>query len=422
MAPTRSGAPGGGKPAPVFLHIGAMKTGTTYLQRVLKQNKPALESEGFLFPGDTWKFQVRAAEDVLNAIPEDAVIERQARGAWSELAGQVLNHGGAASVVSMEFLSHAWPDRARAALAALEPAEVHVVLGVRDAARIIPAQWQTSVRSSKTHGWDEFRTSVRRARGLRAKMTRFSDPTAVRFRRNQDIDRMLKVWGPLVPTGHLHVVTVPPSGGDPTQLWRRFAAVTGLDPELGGSVDRVNESLGYASTELIRRVNLRLGEVPPVDYNDTIRHKLSTNILTPHSGEESPALLDSATLDFALRWNARTRDAIAAAGVPVEGDLDDLPTSATERHLAQVDDDQQPPSTEELVAAAEVAVVGLKELVEQRARRVRRKGVDISALAREADGIAPGWSSASDPAAQATIDVARLCEIAMEIRRQRRQS
>ncbi len=421
MSPPRP-APDAGAPAPVFLHIGAMKTGTTYLQRVLKHNKHAMLEQGFLFPGDSWKFQVRAAEDVLNAVPDDPVIERAASGAWAELAAQVRGHDGVASVVSMEFLSHAWPRHARAALEALEPAQVHIVLGVRDAARIIPAQWQTSVRSSKTHSWHDFRSSVRRSAGLRARLPVFSDDTAVRFRRNQDVARMLDVWAAVVPPERLHVITVPPSGGDPTLLWRRFAAVTGLDPELGESVDRVNESLGFASTELIRRVNLQLGpHVRPVDYNDTIRHKLSAHILTPYSERESRPLLDQATLDFALGWNARTVKAVTAAGARVEGSLDDLPTSATEAHLAQVDDEQPPPSEAELVGAAQAALGGLHDLIEQRAARVSKKGIDVTELLERARRIDDRWSG-PDQADQATRDVAALCEIAMEIRRRRRDS
>ena len=43
----------------VFLHIGAMKTGTTYLQQVLIQNKEALADHGYLFPGARWGDQAQ---------------------------------------------------------------------------------------------------------------------------------------------------------------------------------------------------------------------------------------------------------------------------------------------------------------------------------------------------------------------------
>ena len=49
----------------IFLHIGAMKTGTTYIQTVLSENRERLIEEGVLFPGERWRSQVRAVEDVL---------------------------------------------------------------------------------------------------------------------------------------------------------------------------------------------------------------------------------------------------------------------------------------------------------------------------------------------------------------------
>ena len=42
----------GRKPV-VFLHIGAMKTGTTFLQQLMSANKEDLLKAGFLFPGDS---------------------------------------------------------------------------------------------------------------------------------------------------------------------------------------------------------------------------------------------------------------------------------------------------------------------------------------------------------------------------------
>ena len=49
----------------VFLHIGAIKTGTTYIQTVLRENRERLIEEGVLFPGRRWRNQVSAVEDVL---------------------------------------------------------------------------------------------------------------------------------------------------------------------------------------------------------------------------------------------------------------------------------------------------------------------------------------------------------------------
>ena len=90
----------------VFLHIGAMKTGTTYLQQVLIQNKDALAEHGYLFPGTTWTAQVRAAHDAVGHHRERQV-KAGAAGAWQALVEEMLGHDGAASIFSVEFLGFA---------------------------------------------------------------------------------------------------------------------------------------------------------------------------------------------------------------------------------------------------------------------------------------------------------------------------
>ena len=42
-------------PSTIVLHIGAMKTGTSYLQSVLERNKELLDDRGVLWPGTSWK-------------------------------------------------------------------------------------------------------------------------------------------------------------------------------------------------------------------------------------------------------------------------------------------------------------------------------------------------------------------------------
>jgi hypothetical protein len=402
-------------PPPVFLHIGTMKTGTTFLQKLLIENKERLAASGYLFPGASWKSQIRAAQEIARATPRDPVLKAEAHGAWEALVKEMAAHSGAASIVSMEFLSHAGPGEARAAVASLAPAEVHVVLTVRDATAIIPAQWQTSVRSGHTETWQDFRTGVRRADGLRGRLGRFSDPTAARFRRFHDVARMLEAWGAQVPAERLHVVTVPATAADPRVLWERFAGVIGLDPELCPSSPRANESLGYPSTELLRRVNAALGAVPPSDYNVTVREHLAGRVLAPASGAEARPLLDSATYEFGLQWNRRTRRALDASGARLVGDLEDLPTTSTERHRGLVDDTQAPPAEDELSASAAVALEGMRALVERRTRRALERGVRAGDLPR--DAAAGTASPAEDPVTAAVTEIAELCGTAMELRR-----
>src|SRR3954452_17549041 len=96
-----------GSPAPVFLHVGPMKTGPTFLQELMVANKDRLAAAGYLFPGDTWARQVRGTRDVLGLRQWDPRFRATTRGAWERLVAEILAHNGTASVVSMEFLSFA---------------------------------------------------------------------------------------------------------------------------------------------------------------------------------------------------------------------------------------------------------------------------------------------------------------------------
>lgn len=402
---------------PVYLHIGAMKSGTTLLQRVLIENRDLLSSQGYLFPGATWKSQVRAAQDLTRAIPDDPVLHEEATGAWDSLAEEIRDHRGTASIVSMEFLTHASSAQACAAVAHLAPAEVHVIVTVRDATRVIPSQWQTSIRNKGTESWEDFRTGVRGATGLRARLGLFSNPVAAKFRRIHDMPSVLAAWGKAVPPERLHVVTVPASSVDPSLLWRRFAGVVGLDPALGSDFEPANESLGYASTELLRRVNLELDDVALHDYHAIVRENLARKVMSPLSQQESRPRLDRATFEFGLDWNSRTRDGVEAAGAQLVGDPDqDLPTSPTQRHREAVDETQAPPSDEELLRAAALTLEKLRAAVNRQRRRAakldRAEGTAPAARPRGGPAQVP-----NDPVANAVAEIASLCRSSIELRR-----
>jgi hypothetical protein len=411
--------------APLFLHIGAMKTGTTFLQHLLIDNRDKLAAAGYLFPGTSWKDQVRAAQDVL-ATSDDPVIRTEAEDAWPSLVRELRAHDGAASIVSMEFLSHAAPERVQWAFEQLGDVDVHVVITVRDATAIIPAQWQTSVRSGSTASWPTFMKGARRAAGLRGRGGHFfSDPSAAKFRLNQDVPRMLEVCGRFVPTDRLHVVTVPADSSEPRLLWERFAQTIDLDPGVCPGLPPANESLGYASAELLRRVNVDLGQVALSDYNATVREYLAGRVLAFEARHEVRPKLDAATGDFGLAWNERVRTGILRSGARVVGDLEDLPTALTERHQRLIDDGQTPPTDDELLRAAAPAVEAMHALVRRRVRRARKQGVPITD--DDLGGVDLGSETSSsadraDPVSAATAEIAALCRAAIVVRRRIRGS
>ena len=83
----------------VVLHIGTMKTGTTYLQSMLRANPDALASAGAFYAGTLGR-QSAAVQQLT-----DRSARRQ-QGPWYRLAAKVAATDGVA-VYSQEFLSFA---------------------------------------------------------------------------------------------------------------------------------------------------------------------------------------------------------------------------------------------------------------------------------------------------------------------------
>jgi len=395
----------------VFLHIGAMKTGTTYLQQVLIQNKDELAEHGYLFPGATWTAQVRAAHDAVGHHRERQV-RAGAAGAWQALADEMTRHAGAASIFSVEFLGFAGRAAAGRIVRDLAPAEVHVVLTVRDTSAVLPALWQTHCANGGTASWAIFARSARLGAPA-GPVAPLLGQGARLFRRALDVPRMLDIWGARVPPERLHVVTVPPPGAPRDLLWRRFAVVIGLDPDVATNPARGhNPSLGYPSAELMRRLNAELGRLPRGEYNPTLKHHLAEKVLARRATVEPRARLDARTHDFAVGWNRRTRAALEASGVHVVGDLDDLPVTLAREDLPRR---IEPPDRADLLEAAATAFQGMERLVRQRARRLRALDEEAASQGRpeKASVARAAWTEAPDPLRAAVEDVADSCRVAI---------
>jgi hypothetical protein len=396
----------------VFLHIGAMKTGTTYLQTLMSANREHLAADGFMVTGAK---SARAVQDVLRRTSRDPRIKAESAGAWQSAVAQMHAHTGTASVLSMEYLSFATTAGARRVLRSLEPAEVHVVLTVRNALATIPAHWQTSVRNGGRVSWPNFMRGVRKTTTLQGRLGRLSPHQPVRlFSIAHGIPRILRAWGEDLPPGRLHVVTVPPPDADPRLLWERFAAATGMDPH--GCPEppvRSNESLGYASAEFLRRVNMELGRLRPTDYNPTVSVHLAARILAGR--DESRAQTDLATRRFAVDWNARVRKAIRSSGAEVIGDLDDLPTELSASQSVENAGGVPEPDQREMMSAAATALEGMQELVDRRARRLRKAGLEAP-VAETVGQLSPSrWAQSAEPVAAAAADVAEVARTAIEL-------
>jgi hypothetical protein len=301
----------------VYLHIGSPKTGTTYVQDVLWNNREALETDGVLLPGHYRYARVQAVRELLKWNPD----EGEQPESWPRLAGEVNRWGGRSAVISQEFLCWATDEQIKIVVDSFPESTVRVVLTVRDVARLVPAQWQTAMRQRNTWTLDEYADGVAGTgsgkRGQR--LTRH-------FWRRHDYGPILQRWVDAVGVDNVCVVTLPTSGSDPEELWRRVCSAIDIDPATTTPGEASHESLGAASAELMRRLN-ELPEVKELtmqEYHKSVNGALSRRVLGKRRSREQSLTLPEEHREWAERESDRVINDIGAVGVRVIGDLEDL--------------------------------------------------------------------------------------------------
>ena len=348
-----------------FLHIGTMKSGTTFIQQMLSHHRDALAEDGLLFPGrGGYVQQINAVRDVLDM--PGTVPAVRLEGAWNELRREIAEWPGGTSIVSVEHLSVAPAKRVPSIVESLAPATVHVVLTARDLARVLPSTWQENVQNGLTWAWPDFLASIREHPS--------ADPTAgQRFWRQHDLVRTIKRWAEVVGTERIHLVTLPPSGAPADELWRRFCAVVGLDASrypADGAALRSNKGLDRAAAEMLRRVNVLLGDVDRAAKLRILKRGLAKSGLVEVEGQ-LPTVLDAEQYAWARHVSEALVAELAAIGVDVVGDLREL--VPPDRPEVPVEHLREPTETEIADAAAAATAALLGQLTSTRPEPRRRR-------------------------------------------------
>jgi len=298
----------------VSLHVGAPKTGTTYLQDRLALNRSELGKHEVHYPLGLHSSHFRPALDLID-MPWGGQRD-EVRGDWDGLMRSVRRHSGTV-IVSHEILAAAKPDQVARAMADLEGSEVHVVYTARDLARQIPAEWQEGVKHRRSRPFARFVKQVQEARRTRPQLW---------FWRAQGLPDVLSRWSSGLPPERVHLVTVPQPGAPRDLLWERYAQAVGFDPTWAPKdSDRVNRSIGAAETTLLRRFNRRLRKAgfQSSDYRGLVRERLVHQCLALRE-DMTRATLPPDAYDWASAVTEEWIEWIQGSGIDVIGDLDDL--------------------------------------------------------------------------------------------------
>ena len=293
----------------LYLHIGVPKTGTTYLQGILRANGDRLRGLGYAPVAASQPDLVRAMADLCGRRSGPRI-----DGAWDRLSARVAAASGAV-VLSQEELCLASTEQAARALNSLGTDEVTVIVTGRDLARQVASHWQQQLKAKFPGTLAEMvDLIVRRV------------PTEDDFWGHQGLVEIVDTWLAHLPPERVVIVTVPPAGQPPELLWQRFASACELDPNgFDLTVEHPNESLGAAQAELLRRVNVELGDRLPIGagYYAVVRMYLANDFLA-RQARHDPYGLDPVghawATTTATDWVADLR----TRGVRVVGDLDEL--------------------------------------------------------------------------------------------------
>lgn len=331
----------------VYLHVGAPKTGTTYVQDRISLNAASLRRHGYRYPVGPHADMFLAALDLIDR-PWGGM-RPQAEGEWDALVRRARRSRGTV-LLSHEILAGAKPGEVARALDDLSFAEVHVVYTARDVARQVAAEWQEQLKHQRKVTFATFLEQIRETDTRKA--TRW-------FWRVQGLGGVLDRWGADLDPRQVHVVTVPRPGGPSGELWRRFCRATGMDPAWapveGG---RRNPSIGTAESTLLRRVNARLKEagLPSDQYRALVRQLVVHETLAARP-QMQPVTLPPESFDWAEEIAQLWIDRLEGSGVDVVGDVEDLRPVRPAPEAVWADPDR--PRQRDVTSAAVDAIVAL---------------------------------------------------------------
>lgn len=256
---------------PLYVHVGASKTGTSSLQRGLWNSEELLAGAGVGLPFVGRQPHVREVLRPLGWVMGSGFVEEPRPRKVRALAARLRDTPGDRLLMSNEDLCEMPADRVGILreLFADADLDLRVVLSARDWSLQLPSEWQQLLKHRLTDDYPSFLAAVRDRRGWGAE----------HFWLRQDAADICRRWGTGLDPGKVHVIAVPSRSEDEDGVFRLFGEVVGFPGlELNLPRNNVNASFGYTEAEVLRRLNVALGERLPdyrSDYVPAVRTPLA---------------------------------------------------------------------------------------------------------------------------------------------------
>jgi hypothetical protein len=318
-------------PQRIVLHIGPMKTGTSYLQAVLAELRPQLAASGWLYPEglspETRSHQGAIYGLIGPSMPWVSPRSAPVRGPEGAKILASTNAWQGDVLLSAETMAQLSDSAIQELLGRFTTDRVEVVITARDLGRIILSSWQQSLRNARAWPLETFLQLLHAAREPDGEAR-----LKVRFWSYQRLSDVIDRWSRAVGRENVVVVVVPNSR-EPAALWRRFRSGVGLPdaipedpPEI--SRDLANVGLTHSEALLVRAISRGLARsgVSEGRRRQIIRRTI-TEILLPRADRGAALGLPPTWLPTVSAWSREDIDRVAASGVRIVGEIDELRVS-----------------------------------------------------------------------------------------------
>jgi hypothetical protein len=308
-----------------LLHIGLPKTGTTALQNAAAERRPELLRQGVRYPGRSPNHRV-AVSGLMGrrwgwSGPESSTPSIKP---WRQLLAEIEADPGRRCWIGHEFVSESDDATAARFGAELGPS-LQVVITLRSFGSLLTSSWQQFLKTGTSHPFEHWLRRV-----LADPPDQKVTPT---FHRRNDQAGLVRRWAGVAGPDQVIVIVVDKER--PDALPTAFEDLLGLSRGTL-AVDRsdgliANRSMSAIESELLRRLNVvvKQGDLGWRQYERLIRNGAAARLLAARTPgpDEPPVRLPEWAREVALERGAAYRDAIAASGVRVIGDLDQLATA-----------------------------------------------------------------------------------------------
>ncbi len=353
LANVRSDLPGL-QPGSVLLHIGVHKTGTTAVQSALMTCRPFLDTWNVRYPGITraqHKIAVAGANRSLGWKDRGAFAPQPKK--WKKFLREAREYDGI-TVLSSEFLAESNIDVITNMINDLGSDRVHVVVTMRNLAKIMPSAWQQFLKGGYTFGYEEWLRNILTAPKR--------DANAKLFWARHQHDEVVQRWSSVVGADQMSVIVVDESVRE--GIFWEFEDMLGLPKNtlVEHQGTESNRSMTIAETEFLRKINADVApEMQWPEYRMLIRRGLIKGMVETRTPEpDEPKLLTPQwALDRAAEISGPMCGAIEASGVHIRGNMDVLRAHLNGPEHVVIDD-----STPLPVAAVVAGLAGVVRVIE----------------------------------------------------------